>query len=240
MRPFTLLDTFTAPDGRKLTLHQRDERFFILLDGEELISTRAPGSERALAELGCQQLPNRIAPRILIGGLGFGYTLRAALAVLPLRAKVEVAEIFPSVVAWNRERLPRSFGETLRDPRVKIRQEDVRSVVATIAAKSAKVSATSNDGAGRYDAILLDVDDGPDRDLLKLAGSLYHEEGLRQLVAALVPGGRLAIWSASPWPTFIKWLKRAGFEHARSIEARGRADRGDHHTVFLGERSLKV
>jgi hypothetical protein len=86
---------------------------------------------------------------------------------------------------------------------------------------------------------LLDVDDGPDRDLLKLAGSLYHEEGLRQLAAALVPGGRLAIWSASPWPTFIKWLKRAGFEHARSIEARGRTDRGDHHTVFLGEKSVR-
>lgn len=222
MRPFTLLESFTTPEGQKLTLHQRAETFFILLDGEELISTRAPGSERALAELGCRDLPHREAPRVLVGGLGFGYTLRAALAVLPRRARVEVAEIFTAVVTWNRERLPRLFSNTLRDPRVRILPQDVRAVVAA--------------HEGRYDAILLDVDDGPDAGLLKLAGSLYHEDNLLRLAKALAPGGRLAIWSASPFPPFVRRLKRSGFVEARAVEARGRGDRGDRHTIFLGER----
>jgi spermidine synthase len=226
MLPLVLLDTFLTPEGRKLTLHQRGERYFILLDGEELISTRAPGSERALAELGCAGLPNREAPRVLVGGLGFGYTLRAALAVLPRRAKVEVVEISPAVVRWNRERLPRLFGDTLRDPRVRIVEGDVREVVAN--------------AGERYDALLLDVDDGPDAAQLKSASSLYHEDNLQRLANALVPGGRLALWSASPFPPFLKRLKRTGFEHARAVEARGRGERGDRHTVFLGEKAMKT
>lgn len=223
MRPFVVLDSAVTPEGRRLTLHQRDESFFIFLDGEELISTRAPGSERVLAELGCAGFPHREAPRVLIGGLGFGYTLRAALGVLPRRARVEVAEISPAVVRWNRERLPRLFSDTLRDPRVKILEQDVRAVVAA--------------GSERYDAILLDVDDGPDAGLVKLEDSLYHQDNLLLLVQALVPGGRLAIWSASPFPPFVKRMKKAGLVGARAVEARGRADRGDRHTVFLAHKT---
>lgn len=223
MRPFTTLDTFITPEGRKLTLHQREESFFIYLDGEELISSLAPGSEEALAELGCRDLPKGLAPRVLVGGLGFGYTLRAALAVLPRRAQVEVAEVFPAVVAWNRERLPRLFRDTLRDLRVKVREEDVRAVVAA--------------SEGRYDAILLDVDNGPEAWSLKANGTLYSAEGLGQLHAALAPGGRLAIWSAFPFPPFVQRLRKAGFIEATAQLARARGDKGARHTVFLGKKS---
>ncbi|MFN7962512.1 MAG: spermidine synthase [Thermoanaerobaculia bacterium] len=221
MQPFTLLDSILTPEGRRLSLHRRGEDFFLQLDGEELMSSREPGSECELARLGCRALPRPEAPRVLIGGLGFGYTLRATLALLPPRARVVVAEIFPSVVAWNRERLPAFFSDTLRDPRVEIRVADLHSVLGE---------------AEAYDALLLDVDNGPSAWCLEANGRLYQGAGLERLAAALVPCGTLAVWSAYPDPVFVKRLGKAGFAAAKAHSLRSRGERGRRHTVFVAEK----
>lgn len=218
MKPFELLDRFVTPDGQELTFHRRDGDYFVYLDGDELMSSRAPGSERALAERACGGLGSR--PRVLIGGLGLGFTLRAALDVLPAGAEVVVAEVFACVIEWNRSYVPDLQGGALTDRRTRLVHADVWDLVR---------------GNGPWDAILLDVDNGPVAWCLESNWRLYDKAGLLQIQAALAPGGVVAFWSAQPDPRFVKMLRKSGFE-ASSHTARARGERGARHTIFVARQ----
>ncbi len=221
MRPFETLATVTTPEGRRLTLHRRDRDYFIHLDGEELMSSRRSGSEVALAERALAALPPVAAPRVLIGGLGLGYTLRAALAVLPGSAEVTVAELFPAVVGWNRSELS-ALGRPLDDPRVRLLERDVTAVLA-------------EPPAGGWHAVLLDIDNGPSEWCLESNAGLYGRRGIERLRAALAPGGVLGVWSAYRDAGFLRRLGRAGFE-ARLETARAHGGRGARSFLFLARR----
>jgi len=215
LKAFETLGRFTTPEGQELTFHRRDDDYFVYLDGDELMSSRAPGSERALAELACSELSGR--PRVLIGGLGLGFTLRAALDALPAGAKVVVAEVFSCIIEWNRTYLPDLQGEALTDRRTRITHADVWDLIPKEAP---------------WDAILLDVDNGPEAWCLRSNRRLYDRPGLAQIRAALAPGGLVGFWSAHSDPRFVKTLSKSGFE-ARSHTVRAREGRGARHTVFL-------
>jgi len=209
------------PDGRLLTLYRRHGEYYIDLDNEQLMSSWDHGSEEALAVLGCRHLQNVKRPRVLIGGLGLGFTLRSALAVLPPGAQVHVAEIMPEIVEWNRTHLLALPGSPLEDPRVTLHVKDVQ-----------KMLGRHHDP---FDAILLDVDNSPDGFCLKSNGRLYDRGGLAELRATLKPGGCLAIWSAAPEPQFIKRLHMSGFD-ARVEMVRSREGKGPRFWIFLALR----
>ena len=219
MLPWTVLATATPPRGGTLRLLRRGEEFSIrLADGNELMNSRLGGSEAALATLAIERLGRQRDARILIGGLGMGFTLRAAQAAAPEEARFVVSEIVPDLVDWARGPMAPVFGTSLSDARVEIRIGDVGGEIG--AARDA------------FDAILLDVDNGPDG--LTLAGNdgLYGEAGLLSARAALRPGGVLAVWSAAPDPSFGKRLSRCGFEvETHSVRA-GRSKRGGRHIVW--------
>lgn len=214
MKAFETLGRFSTPDGQKLTFHRRDSDYFVYLDGEELMSSRAPGSEQALAELACGDLEGK--PRVLIGGLGLGFTLRAALDVLPSAARVTVAEVFECVIEWNRTYLPHLQGNALTDRRTRIAHADVWNVMRERAP---------------WDAIMLDVDNGPAAWCLRSNRRLYDRSGLAAIQTALAPRGIVAFWAAQSDPRFVKTLKKAGFD-ARSHTVRAHRGRGAKHTVF--------
>ncbi len=218
MRPFETMASVTTPDGQRLTLHRRDRDFFIYLDGDELMSSRAHGSESVMAELACRDLPDRTAHRVLIGGLGLGYTLRAALEVLPKDAEVVVAEIFPCIVAWNSLYLEH-LGKPLEDPRVRVQEQDVNTLL-------------EDSCRHRFHVILLDVDNGPSAWCLESNRRLYRPEGLARIKRSLTPGGVLAVWSAYSNPTFGKRLRQCGFA-VQTESVRGRGRKGAQHTIFL-------
>lgn len=220
MRPFETLATAVTPDGRELTLHRRDRDYFIQLDGDELMSTRRHQSERALAELACRRLQQARAPRILIGGLGLGYTLRAALELLPTESEVVVAEVFAAVVEWNRTFLAEVAGPTLSDPRVRVDERDVWAVLGD---------------TGRYDAILLDVDNGPHAWCLDSNSRLYETRGLERIGKVLTPGGTLAIWSARSDGAFARRLKSGGYSVETEV-IRAHGSKGPKHAVILARR----
>ena len=215
MKAFETLDRFTTPDGQALTFHRRDRDYFVYLDGEELMSSRAPGSERALAELACAGLEGR--PRVLIGGLGLGFTLRAALDVLPGRAEVVVAELFAKVIEWNRAWLGDLQAGALTDRRTRIVHADVWELVEREAP---------------WDAVLLDVDNGPEAWCFEANSRLYDRAGLERIRAALAPGGVAAFWAAQTDPRFLKLLAKSGFQ-ARRHPVRAHAGRGARHTVYV-------
>ena len=183
------------------------------------MSTRAPGSERALAELAIRDLVNIKDPHVLIGGLGLGFTLGAALDGLPRGAAVIVAEIFAPVVEWNRKFRFESAEDRLADPRVVVEQRDVLDVL--------------REASLIFDAILLDVDNGPDSYCLESNYRLYDSAGLAHIKRALKPGGVLAVWSAEPSPAFARKLRQAGFlTETKPVRSRGR--KGARHIIFLG------
>jgi len=218
MRPFETLDSVTIPDGRELTLHRRDRDFAIYLDGDELMATRAPGSEMALATIALEYRSSTSAPQVLIGGLGLGYTLRSALEVLPAGGRVVVAEVFDSVVIWGRTHLAGLHGSSLDDPRVRVVAQDVHAVIG--------------EGSPRWDAILLDVDNGPDAWCLETNRRLYDRRGLSRIQSSLRSGGVLAIWSAHHDAAFVKRLGMTGFDvETKTVRAHGR--KGSRHTIFL-------
>ena len=195
MKRFERLDEAVAPDGTVLTLYRHDGHCVIRVDGVELMSTRRHASEERLAELACGPVAARTAARVLIGGLGFGFTLRAALRVLPPEAEVIVVELLAAVIRWNEEPAYGLAADALRDPRVDVRHDDVARVLAS--------------SPGAFDAIMLDVDNGADALTTAANASLYHDAGIRTAADALRAGGRLAYWSADPDPGFASALRRA-------------------------------
>ena len=217
MRPFETLEETTTHEGRRLALHRRDGELYLHLDGEELMSTRSHGSETALAEIACAELGGRTGARVLVGGLGLGFTLRGVLDGLPSDARVTVAELFPEVVDWNRRHLPAS-ARALSHRRVRVVTRDVRDQVVS---------------GGPWDAILLDVDDGPSAWCVRTNGRLYDRAGLDRLRRSLAADGLLAVWSAYDDPPFAERLRKAGFDVAVR-RVRAHAERGSRHTVFVG------
>ena len=222
MIPRELIDSVALPGGGELRLVRHGRDHMILFGGNELMSSRLRGSEEALATLSCERLAGRARPRLLVGGLGMGFTLRAAQAVLPKGAEIVVAELVPKIVDWARGPLAHLFGDCLDDSRVTIRIGDVRDMIAA--------------PGGGYDAILLDVDNGPEALIHPDNDALYGDYGLRAARAALVPGGVLAVWSAFPDKAFANRLKRAGFT-VDEIKIRATGGRkGAHHVIWLGAR----
>ncbi|KMO33487.1 spermidine synthase [Methylobacterium aquaticum] len=219
---WTELETGPIPGGgRSLRLVRRDDEYLIVVDGMELMGSHRSGSERELAALACAGLRDRAGPRVLIGGLGMGFTLRAALAELGPDATIVVAELVPAVLAWARGPLAHVFGGCLDDPRVEIREADVNRVIQS--------------GPRAWDALLLDVDNGP-RGLVSRANDrLYDAWGLKRAFWALRPGGVLAVWSGCPDRAFKARLKRTGFavvEHRLRSERPGRTP----HVVWIATR----
>ena len=195
MLAWELLDETTIPDsGETLRLKRRGQEYSIMLGANELMNSRLSGSEEALATLSLEKLAGRDAPRILIGGLGMGFTLRAALAAAGPGARITVAELVPAVVAWARGAMAALHGAALDDPRVGIVEADVGAVI-----RAAKTD---------YDAILLDVDNGPDGLSRPGNDTLYGLRGLAEARRALAPGGVLAVWSSAPDPRFTLRLRR--------------------------------
>lgn len=221
MRPWELLDTATVPGvGSELRLYRRGEEFSIKAGYSELMNSRVHGSEDALAELACQRIAGRPKPSLLIGGLGMGFTLAAALKQLGPEAEIVVAELVPAVVAWNRGPLATLAGNPLEDQRVTVREGDVGQLIGS------KRTA--------YDVILLDVDNGPEGLTRKENNALYSPAGLTSAYAALRPGGIFGVWSISPDQKFSKRLGHSGFkvEEIR-VRARGRQG-GGRHMIWFG------
>lgn len=218
MKPSELLASTITPEGRLMTLSLQDGVYYIEVGGHTLMSTRSPGTERALADLAVRELASS-SPRVLIGGLGLGFTLGAALDLLPRSATVVVAELFESIVDWNRRFRFESATDRLADPRVVVEVIDLVEYLRQI--------------DDPFDAILLDVDNGPDALSLASNKRLYDRLGLIRLKEVLNPGGILAIWSAAESSAFEKLLTEVGYE-ARSEPVRSRGSRGQHNTIFLG------
>ena len=228
MIPWKLIDTADVPGGGEpLRLMQRGKEFTIKLGQNELMSSRLYGSEEALATLSCARLKARPDPHLLIGGLGMGFTLRAALKVLGPQARITVAELVPAVIAWARGPMAELSGESLLDPRVDIREADVARLIAG--------------GRGTYDAILLDVDNGPQGLTRQSNDALYDSSGLRTAFAALRPGGVLAVWSSHPDDRFAPRLRKAGFDTEEiKIRATGRSGGGGaRHVIWIATRPAR-
>ena len=223
MIPWQLLDSAPVPGKKEtLRLYRRGADFSIRVDGAELMNSRIHGSEEAMAGFACPRISSLPAPRILIGGLGMGYTLGAALKRLAAESRVVVAELVPAVVAWNRGPLAALAGRPLDDGRVAVRECDVAELLRA--------------EQRAYDAVLLDVDNGPRGLTRKSNDWLYTRAGLEAAFAALRPAGIFALWSASPDREFARLLGKAGFEvEEKQVRARS-LRRGRYHTIWIAGR----
>jgi spermidine synthase len=223
MRPWTLLGTATVPgEGAPLRLMQRGDEFVIMAGTNPLMNSRMSGSEEDLATLSWARIAGRPNPHVLIGGLGMGFTLRAALATMPAAVRITIVEIVPEIVAWARGPLAHIFEGCLDDQRVTIEVKDVGKVIATHKAS--------------FDAILLDVDNGPEGLSRDGNDRLYSLAGLAKTHAALKPSGVLAVWSAHPDAKFTKRLGESGFR-VEEIGVRERhGKKGARHTIWIGTR----
>ncbi len=220
MKPWQLLGQTRAPDGAELSLTLRSGEYVILANGKSLMSSRMHGSEEALATLACARLRGREEPRVLVGGLGMGFTLRATLDHLPPGASVVVAELLPAVVEWNRGPLGPLAGHPLKDRRVQVESGDVGAVMRA--------------PAQAYDAILLDVDNGPSAFATVGNAALYNDAGLAAARTALSEQGVLAVWSSREDRRFEQRLRYAGFRvEAERVRARLKQG-GPRHVIFIG------
>ncbi|PZV38220.1 hypothetical protein [Mesorhizobium kowhaii] len=219
MIPWVQLDSAKTPDGgQELRLKRRGSEFSIMLGTNELMNSRLSGSEEALAKLSCQRIASHRQPRILIGGLGMGFTLRAALAELGNDAGIVVAELVPAVVAWARGAMAEVFGDCLDDPRVTVQETDVGQLIRSEPAA--------------WDAILLDVDNGPEGIVHKSNDALYSLHGLGAARTALKTGGVLAVWSQGTDSGFTRRLKQAGFV-VEEVNTRANGKRGARHIIWI-------
>src|SRR6202161_1002907 len=223
MIPWLQIDTTPVPGAEvELRLMRRGDEFSMMLGPNELMSSRLSGSEEALATLACKRLEAVQRPHLLIGGLGMGFTLRAALAVLGSDARIVVAELVPAVIAWARGPMADIFGDCLTDPRANIREADVVDVIRS--------------HRSAFDAILLDVDNGPEALIRKANDALYDAKGLQAIRQALRPGGVLAVWSSGPNLAFSKRLRAADFE-VSEVGVRATTKRsGAHHVIWFATK----
>jgi len=223
VKPFELLGQTLSPDGTELKLIRRGDEYLILADGAILMSSRMHGLEEALAALACEGIRRLRQPCVLIGGLGMGFTLRAALDLLPPDATVVVAELVPAVVEWNRGALGPLAGHPLKDKRVRVETGDV--------------AATLRSGRGQFDALLLDVDNGPAAFAASKNTGLYDKRGIAAARAALKMEGVLAVWAAKEDRSYELRLREGGFD-VQVQRVRGRLKMGGpRHTIFLGHKS---
>ena len=223
MIPWVHLDTGDVPGGgTALRLMQRGHEFSILADAIELMNSTRGGSEEALAILSCGRVRGRGGPRVLIGGLGMGFTLRAALRNLGPDAHIAVAELVPAVAAWARGPLAHVFAGCLDDPRVALHETDVNRLVQA--------------GPAAWDAILLDVDNGPEGLMRRANDRLYDEWGLKRACWALRPGGVLGVWSGSPDRKFKARLQRSGFS-VEEVRPHSSGRSGPRHVVWIATRA---
>lgn len=219
MKARELIGTAQVPGGEPLRLFRRGDDFMIVLDRNELMSSRMSGSEEALALMTIERLGNPPAPHLLIGGYGMGFTLRAALGVLSAKARLTVAELVPEIIAWARGPMAELAAGCLDDPRVTIVESDVADVIQA--------------GPRSYDAILLDVDNGPDGLVRDANEWLYSARGLAAARAALKPGGILAVWSAGSDAAFTRRLRNAGFA-VEEVAVRARSNgKGPRHVIWF-------
>jgi len=224
MIPWLQIDTARVPGADvELRLMRRGADFSMMLGPNELMSSRLSGSEEALATLACRRIEAVKRPNLLIGGLGMGFTLRAALAVLGTDARITVAELVPAVIAWARGPMANIFADSLDDPRASILNADVIEVIRS--------------HPSAFDAILLDVDNGPEGLIRKANDALYNLKGLKAIRRALRPGGVLAVWSSGPDPLFSKRLRDAGFD-VNEVVVRATAKRsGARHVIWFATKS---
>ncbi len=223
MIPWVHLDTAQVPDGGgELRLMRRGDEFSIMAGSTSLMTSRRSGSEQTLATLVCDRIKTRPKQRLLIGGLGMGFTLGAALSALGPDARVVVSELVPAVVNWAKGPMAEIFGDSLTDPRASIEEKDVAKIIA---------SASSS-----FNAILLDVDNGPEGLTRKANDALYDLPGLRAARAALRPRGILAVWSSGPNPRFTQRLRTSGFD-VEEVKARANGSRGGAwHTIWIATK----
>lgn len=223
MIPWEFIDSAQVPgSGGELSLYRRGDEFSIRLANGELMNSRVHGSEDALAELACKRIADRTSPHVLIGGLGMGFTLAAALRLLGKGARVTVAELVPAVVEWNQGPLAHLAGHPLQDSRVIMREIDVARML--------------KDKRLTYDAVLLDVDNGPDGLTRQGNDWLYTPAGLDASFEALRPGGVLAVWSAGPDRAFTRRVRQAGFG-VEEVQVHARGSRGGgRHTIWFAVR----
>ncbi len=217
-----LLDTAWVPGGEKLELFRHDKDYMIVLGHNELMSTRKWGSEEALATMALERIGNPKRPTMLIGGYGMGFTLRAALKMLPENAEVTVVELVPEIIEWARGPMAELAAGCLDDPRVKLVMGDVATFIEA--------------AQGDYDAILLDVDNGPDGLVREDNNVLYSKTGLRAAKRALTPDGVLAIWSAGPDPAFTRRLERADLKVDEMKVASRSNGKGPKHVIWFATK----
>jgi spermidine synthase len=223
MIPWKLLDSALVGDGGELRLYQRGDEFSIRIRGEELMNSRVYSRTDALSELGCARIRQRKKARVLIGGLGMGYALATALANLDQDAEVVVAELMPAVVTWQRSVLGHLAGHPLREKRVTLLQADVAKVL--------------KEHQNAYDAILLDVDNGPEGLTQTSNDWLYGRAGLACARAALRPKSILGFWSAGPNRAFVRRLQAAGFKVDEIPVTSRDHGRGARHTLWLATQA---
>ncbi len=218
VQPRRLIDADVTPDGEPIELVFEAGHYVVRLNGVPLMSSAMHGSEQAMARVAAEHLKGSRAPRILIGGLGLGFTARAALDSFSSDARITVAELLPAVVRFNRGELGTLTGRPLADKRVNLAVGDVRDSLSP----------------GSWDAVLLDVDNGPEAFTVADNANLYRGKGLRRVVDALRPNGVLVVWSAFPSPAFERELRRTGLR-VESKRVRARASgKGPRHTLFIG------
>ena len=224
MIPWELLDSSTIPGTREeMTLHRRDQEYSIRVDRQELMNSRVHGSEESLARISCSRVADRRSPHVLIGGLGMGYTLRAALDHSSATSRITVVELVSTVVKWNREWLAELAGQPLEDPRVSVLEADVAEVLRST--------------TDEYDAVVLDVDNGPEGFTRKSNDWLYASSGLEATRTALRQQGVLSVWSSTPDRSFSRRLRRAGF-CVDDLRVPVGPSEGGEHTVWVAERQL--
>jgi spermidine synthase len=223
VKPIELLGQALSRDGTVLKLIRRSDEYIILANGKSLMSSRMHGSEEALATFACRKALTLKQPSVLVGGLGMGFTLRATLDILPPGATVVVAELVPAVVGWNRGALGPLAGQPLSDKRVRVEIDDVAVVLGS--------------GRGQFDAVLLDVDNGPTAFASSNNAGLYDDRGIAAAFAALKIGGVLAVWSAQDDRRFEQRLRHGRFD-VEVQQVRGRLKKGGpRHTIFLGHKT---
>jgi len=222
MLPRELIGTANIPGGDELKLIKHGRDFIIMLGRNELMSSRMSGSEEKLALMTCERLKLRDAPHLLIGGYGMGFTLRAALTQLGPKAKFTVAELVPEIIDWARGPMADLCAGCIDDKRVKLVIDDVTALI--------------DKGSGRYDAILLDVDNGPDGLTRDDNDRIYSRAGLERAKSALRPGGILAVWSAAPDESFARRLRNTGFA-VEEVFVRARPNgKGPRHLIWFAKR----